>query len=97
MNDSYSHYENGLIMSTLCSHNTEHDSIASVREQTSTVGGDLEDTFRTLSGREILRHQGLHLIRVPTIEPILNPLWFLGQIDQAQERFVDKYLKHDDY
>jgi hypothetical protein len=64
-------------------HNLPNDSIASVRLQ-SREGG----TFRTLVGKEIQQMQGLHLIRVPTIEAILNPDWFLQQIDQARARYA---------
>jgi hypothetical protein len=63
--------------------NLPNDSIASVRLQ-SHEGG----TFRTLVGKEIQQMQGLHLIRVPTIEAILNPDWFLQQIDQARARYA---------
>jgi len=59
----------------------EHDSIASVRVQLEQDG-----RFRTLSGKEILAQQGHCLIRVPTVEPELNPRWFLEQIALARER-----------
>lgn len=64
-------------------HNLQHDSIASVRLQ-SKEG----EAFRTLSGKEIQQLQGLHLIRVPTIEPIFNQDWFLEQIDMARAKFA---------
>jgi hypothetical protein len=64
-------------------HNLAHDSIASVRLQ-SRDGA----SFRTLSGEEIQQMQGVHLVRVPTIEPILNPDWFLIQIDKARARYA---------
>ena len=63
-------------------HNLETDSIASVRQQ-ETQGG----LYRTLTGREIMEMQGLHLIRVPTVEPVLNKNWFVEQLDKAQLRF----------
>lgn len=62
-------------------HNLEHDGIASIHAQ----GEDGQ--FHVLSGKNILGSQGLHLIRVPTIEPILNEHWFLEQLDAAQQRF----------
>ena len=64
-------------------HNLAHDSIASVKLQPHDGA-----SFRTLSGEEIQQMQGLHLIRVPTIEPILNPDWFLIQIDKARARYA---------
>lgn len=63
-------------------HNLENDSIASVRKQES-AGGE----YRTLTGKEIMEQQGLHLIRVPTIEPVLNENWFVEQLDRAQLKF----------
>lgn len=63
-------------------HNLENDSIASVREQ------QADGTYRSLSGAEIQATQGLYLIRVPTIEPILDNQWFVNQIDMAQLRFA---------
>ena len=67
-------------------HPLEYDGIASVHEQ-QTTNGD----YRTLSGAEILEQQGIHLIRVPTIEPILNDQWFIDQLDRAQLRFEVKH------
>ena len=69
-------------------HNLAHDSIASVRLQSSNG-----ESFRTLSGAEIQQMQGLHLIRVPTLEPILNPEWFLLQIEKARARYADESQK----
>jgi hypothetical protein len=75
-------------------HNLEHDSIACVREEVpmSVRAEDDHDTnsrqlharpleFRTLSGTETLHEQGIHLIRVPTIEPIFHRRWFIEQIE----------------
>lgn len=62
-------------------HNLEHDSIASVRECTAS------GMFESLTSQEIRHEQGTHLIRVPTIAPILHPDWFLEMIDKAQEKF----------
>jgi hypothetical protein len=56
------------------SHNLEHNSIACVREEVA------PNTFRTLSGRETLQQQEIHLIRVPTVDAVLQENWFLDQI-----------------
>lgn len=69
-------------------HNLVDDSIASIRVET-----DDQGTFRTLTGLEIIEQQGRHLIRVPTVEPILNPQWFLEQLDKAQDNFAQHYLQ----
>jgi hypothetical protein len=65
-------------------HNIENDSIASVRRE------QADGTYEFLTGSEIQDMQGLHLIRVPTIEPILNRDWFVEQLDKAQERFAEQ-------
>ena len=75
-------------------HNLEHDSIACVREEVPMAvrADDDHETnsrqlharpleFRTLSGTETLHEQGIHLIRVPTIEPIFHRRWFIEQIE----------------
>jgi hypothetical protein len=59
-------------------HNLPNDSIASVRVETK------DGSFQTLTGPEIQEQQGLYLIRVPTVEPILNPKWFLERIERSQ-------------
>mmetsp|Transcript_29794 Transcript_29794/g.43934 ORF Transcript_29794/g.43934 Transcript_29794/m.43934 type:complete len:447 (+) Transcript_29794:124-1464(+) len=41
--------------------------------------------FRPLSGAETLLEHGIHLVKVPTIEPILNPMWFIEQIDKCEQ------------
>ena len=66
-------------------HNLPYDGIASVRRPsqfTNTDSGTCKYEFST--GSEIQALHGLHLIRVPTIEPILNKDWFLQQIGQVQ-------------
>jgi len=40
--------------------------------------------FRTLSGAEALREHGVHLVRTPTMEPILNHAWFLEEIAKCE-------------
>jgi hypothetical protein len=74
-------------------HNLKDDSIASIRRPTNKDGGQGGGGFECLSSTEILQEQGCHLIRVPTIAPILHPSWFLEQIDAAQDRFVAQQQK----
>lgn len=75
-------------------HNVKDDSIASVRRpvinsNTNTMPLGLQQQgFESLTSDEILAEQGRHLIRVPTIAPILHPGWFLEAIDKAQASFV---------
>lgn len=70
-------------------HNDPTDSIVSVRRSK----GGLSGTFRTLTGAEIVELQGCHLFRVPTIEPIMDELWFLRQIVSAETRLRSERLK----
>jgi hypothetical protein len=81
------------------SHNLEHNSIACVREEcirnngtncgssSSSSSSTTKTTFRTLTGCETLEQHGLHLIRVPTVQAILQKRWFLEQIRTARTKF----------
>jgi hypothetical protein len=73
-------------------HNLPNDSIASARVERQTKDG-IGKIFQTLSGPEILEKQGLYLIRVPTVEPILNPNWFLERIERAQRDLTVAHQK----
>jgi hypothetical protein len=80
-----------MVTDTLtCRHNLVHDSIACVRREVidhhhhPAAGGD-DDTgrrssFVSLTGQEILAQQGVHLVKVPTILPILDEDWFVKEI-----------------
>ncbi len=66
-------------------HNLSHDGIACVRRQMN------DGTFCTLDGATMHQEsQGVHLIRVPTIEPVLNPNWFVEQIHLARDRLQQR-------
>jgi hypothetical protein len=45
------------------------------------------ERYRTMTGTETLGEQGVHLIRVPTLEVVMKPTWFLEQVDRAIERY----------
>jgi hypothetical protein len=84
-------------------HNLQHDGIAGVRKQVQSngsleAGDDVSSlknnaicTFTSLKGQELLDQHGVHLIRVPTVAPILRPTWFLEQIELAQLRFMARH------
>ena len=65
-------------------HNDPSDSIAAVRVE------DEGGVYKSLSGEEILKVQGLHLIKVPTVAPVLDQDWFLNRIREAEERLAKK-------
>lgn len=66
-------------------HNLEDDGIACVRKE------QADGTFVTLNGASMHQEsQGVHLIRVPTIEPVLNPNWFVEKIQSAQTRLQER-------
>ena len=71
-------------------HNLENDSIISARRETS------DGNFVTLTGKEILQEQGFHLIRCPTIEPILCSDWYLTKVDEAQLNFRLRVSQNED-
>jgi hypothetical protein len=68
-------------------HNLPHDGIACVRRQHQVDG----TTFESMDGATMHdESQGVHLIRVPTVEPVLNPNWYIQQIDQARKRLQER-------
>ena len=70
-------------------HNLPHDGIASVRRQLA------NDCWETLSSADILKQHGKHLIRTPTIEPVLNPHWFLERIQYAVNQAQQQDAKEE--
>ena len=77
-------------------HNLPHDGIAGIRRQRQqqvpaadsaadeASAGDIA-VFESVTGAEIQKMHGLHLIRVPTVEPIMNRDWFLQQLDKVRQ------------
>jgi len=66
-------------------HNNTDDSIVSVRVRESS-----DQSFRAMSGEDILLQQGVHLVRTPTYEQILNPSWFLEQIAKCEVAYAER-------
>jgi hypothetical protein len=77
-------------------HNLANDGIACVRKE-STPGDAAENEsvvekksgaprFETVDGTDMGAYQGIHLVRVPTVEPVLNPQWYIQQIEKAKDR-----------
>eukprot|EP00934_Nitzschia_sp_Nitz4_P001355 Nitzschia sp. Nitz4//scaffold2_size372955//333736//338351//NITZ4_000472-RA/size372955-processed-gene-0.138-mRNA-1//-1//CDS//3329546925//1355//frame0 len=70
-------------------HHLNHDCIACLREQRN------DGTFHTVDpARMHSEFQGVHLVRVPTVEPVLNPNWFVEQIEAAQQRLEAMLATH---
>ena len=44
--------------------------------------------FRALDGEATRALHGVHLVRVPTVGPIMNENWFLEQIQLCEEAFA---------
>jgi len=55
-------------------HNLDDDSIACIRHQCE------DGTFVSLSGAEVLMEQGIHLVRVPTVDVVLDANWFVSKL-----------------
>jgi len=76
-------------------HNIDDDGIVCVRKQREDLnqnpkgddGSPGHSDYSTLKGSMANQQiHGVHMIRVPTIEPILNPGWYLQQIEKAQNK-----------
>jgi hypothetical protein len=67
-------------------HNLANDGIACVRKQK-----DSDGSFVTV-GSTIMHEEseGIHLVRVPTIEPVLNPNWFVEKIETATKLLQER-------
>ena len=69
-------------------HHIFFDDGISARGSESTVAVRVRESaghaFRTLSGAEALLEHGVHLVRTPTMEPILNHAWFLEEIAKCE-------------
>ena len=73
-------------------HNDAEDSIVAVRRKRLNANGKEAATsgYEAMNGEETLAEQGVHLVRVPTLEPILNPNWFLQQIDLCEAAWATR-------
>ena len=69
--------------------NDIYDNSNAVPEQLQQVE---DHSFVTLDCHRMHQLQGIHLVRVPTIEPVLNPNWFVTQIAKARSRLVRRVL-----
>jgi hypothetical protein len=74
-----------MMTNTFYRHNLVDDSIACVRRQV-VPGG----RFESLSGHETLAQEGVHLVKVHTILPMLDEAWFLDEIAKVCRRAFAK-------
>lgn len=51
-------------------------------------------SYSNVAGTELTHYQGRHLIRVRTIAPVLNPQWYIEQLQQAQTNFAAAVEEH---
>jgi hypothetical protein len=71
-------------------HNLHNDGIACVRKELPQDDDDENSgavSFDTVDGANIDSYHGVNLIRVPTVEPVLDPHWYIQQIEMARNRF----------
>jgi hypothetical protein len=73
-------------------HNDPNDSIVAVRvrkeEGKEGKDGESESGWYPLNGHDTLSMQGVHLVKVPTIAPVLNVNYFLEQIDKCEANYL---------
>ena len=50
--------------------------------------GESESGWYPLNGHDTLSMQGVHLVKVPTIAPVLNVNYFLEQIDKCEANYL---------
>ena len=71
-------------------HNDADDSIVAVRSKRIQGGSTLASCYEAMNGEETLLEQGVHLVRVPTVEPVLNQRWFLEQITRCEAAWATR-------
>jgi hypothetical protein len=65
-------------------HNLANDGIACIRKQ-------VDGRYVTVDGESMhSESQGVHLIRVPTVEPVLNPNWYVQEIEKARNLLQER-------
>ena len=67
-------------------HNLPDDGIACVRRASGDTANGGAPVFESVDGDAMDEYQGVHLVRVPTVEPVLNPRWYIDQIRNARTR-----------
>lgn len=77
-------------------HNDPNDSIVAIRKETFTPlpadsGKNRNYTthFITLSGDDTLTCNGKYMVRVPTVDAVLDEEWFLGEISRCEENVLN--------
>jgi len=75
-------------------HNDPNDGAGGIRIPVSTSDMDKStSSYESLHGNEALDMHGKHLIRVPTIRPLLEDGWFIQQIENARLRVAQEESK----
>ncbi|KAL7554142.1 hypothetical protein ACHAWF_017548 [Thalassiosira exigua] len=86
-------------------HNDPDDGAGGVRVPIRGGGGDCGmggdcggggGSYAPLLGAEALEAHGKHLIRVPTIRPLLEDDWFVRQIEEARRRVAEEEREGED-
>jgi len=76
-------------------HNLPDDGIACIRKEVLArsviengvaIEKDSSSLFETVDGSDIGAYHGINLVRVPTVEPVLNPRWYIQQIEDARSK-----------
>ena len=80
-------------------HNDPNDGAGGIRIPVVNEGGDGTSiiSYASLRGEEALEMHGKHLIRVPTIRPLLEDDWFIRKIEEARWNvFMDEATEGND-
>mmetsp|Transcript_20025 Transcript_20025/g.49196 ORF Transcript_20025/g.49196 Transcript_20025/m.49196 type:complete len:468 (+) Transcript_20025:371-1774(+) len=76
-------------------HNLPDDGIACIRQQQQEQPATDSTKFTTVDASIMHggEYQGIHLKRVPTVEPVLNPKWYIEQIEHSRVLLQEKLMK----
>ena len=74
-------------------HNDPNDGAGGIRSVSGSDKDRSMSSYESLHGNEALEMHGMHLIRVPTIRPLLEDDWFIKQIESARHRVAQEESK----
>ena len=93
--NSFSRKEHHHILLDDNIHNDPNDGAGGIRIPKGLEGKivDWHTSYESLNGDDALNMQGKHLIRVPTVCPLMQDDWFIQKIEDARYKYFEEDLK----
>jgi hypothetical protein len=93
--NSFSKHDHHHILLDDNIHNDPIDGAGGIRVPKAVEGEGVQrhTSYESLHGQEALNNHGKHLIRVPTICPLMDDRWFVKKIEEARWKYFDEDVK----